>query len=376
MNIIFWGTYDKSKPRIRILLKGLNRTTINVKECHFSIWESIQDKSQISSKFKFLVIFLKLLIAYPFLLCKLITLQKPHVLVVAYPAIFDVLFALIYAKIFKIPLVWDVFISLYNTVVEDRKILTPDSILARLIFFLEKFTLNKVDFIILDTKTHATYLAEKYSLDLDKISFAYVGAENEIFPSKKCTNLHSPVRLLFYGQFIPLHGIEKIIQAAEEMSLDEYSWTLIGKGQESERIETILKKKPLKNLKWIRWVNYHNLVEHIHNSDICLGIFGDTIKAQIVIPNKVFQIISAGKPFVTSDTPAMRELFPIETEGLKYAQGNTYRGIIQAITKLQNSYSSLPEDLFILEKKRITPLAIANQYEIILQRLSGLTNEI
>jgi hypothetical protein len=72
----------------------------------------------------------------------------------------------------------------------------------------------------------------------------------------------------------------------------------------------------------------------------------------------------------------MREFFPIETEGLKYAQGNTYRGIIQAITKLQNSYSSLPEDLFILEKKRITPLAIANQYEIILQRLSGLTNEI
>lgn len=371
MKIIFWGTYDKSKPRIRILLKGLSQATVDVKECHFSIWEKIEDKSQISSKFRLITISLRLLLAYPLLLCRLFALPRPDVLVVAYPALVDVFVALIYAKMFKIPIVWDVFISMYNTIVEDRKILPPKSLLARLIFVLEKLALNSVDCVVLDTKTHATYLAQKYNIDNSRVSFAYVGVESRVFPSKKCTKQHSPLRLLFYGQFIPLHGIEKIIQAAEKMGVAEYSWTLIGKGQEAEIISQMLAAKPIENLRWIPWVKYDELIQYIHNSDICLGIFGDTIKTQLVIPNKVFQIISAGKPIVTLDTPAMRELFPEEVNGFKYVDGRGYDDIIQAIDELQSSYDSLPENLFVLEKQEISSLAIAKNYKTILSKVAN-----
>jgi glycosyltransferase involved in cell wall biosynthesis len=41
---------------------------------------------------------------------------------------------------------------------------------------------------------------------------------------------------------------------------------------------------------------------------VCLGIFGTSEKAASVIPNKVFQVVAAGRPLITRDSPAIREL--------------------------------------------------------------------
>jgi|GEM_PF-5665935 len=46
----------------------------------------------------------------------------------------------------------------------------------------------------------------------------------------------------------------------------------------------------------------------IDKADLGLGIFGNTEKSKRVIPNKVFQLLMAGCPIITGDTPAIREL--------------------------------------------------------------------
>ena len=61
-------------------------------------------------------------------------------------------------------------------------------------------------------------------------------------------------------------------------------------------------------LRWVDWVDYADLVSWISRADLCLGIFGTSEKAASVIPNKVYQVVAAGRPVVTRDSPAIREL--------------------------------------------------------------------
>ncbi|MFQ5540401.1 MAG: glycosyltransferase, partial [Candidatus Binatia bacterium] len=42
--------------------------------------------------------------------------------------------------------------------------------------------------------------------------------------------------------------------------------------------------------------------------DVCLGLFGTSQKAMRVIPGKAFLALAMGKPLITGDSPAAREL--------------------------------------------------------------------
>ena len=85
-------------------------------------------------------------------------------------------------------------------------------------------------------------------------------------------------------------------------------WTIIGTGQVAEQIDARIAGLKLTCVRRIPWVRYEELVREVHGTDIALGIFGTSQKAQSVIPNKVFQILAANTPLISGDTPAMREL--------------------------------------------------------------------
>ena len=70
----------------------------------------------------------------------------------------------------------------------------------------------------------------------------------------------------------------------------------------------MLADDPLPRVKWTDWVAYRQLRLWLSQADLCLGIFGTSEKAASVIPNKVFQIVAAGRPVLTRDSPAIREL--------------------------------------------------------------------
>jgi glycosyltransferase involved in cell wall biosynthesis len=49
--------------------------------------------------------------------------------------------------------------------------------------------------------------------------------------------------------------------------------------------------------------------EQIASASLCLGIFGTTPKAGRVIPNKLYECLAVGRPVLTGDTPAVRDVF-------------------------------------------------------------------
>lgn len=318
MRIVFWGTYDTGKPRVRILLRGLRENGVEVIEIHRDIWRGVKDKSQVKGLAHKLCIFVRWLLAYPVLIWRYLRQARHDVVLVGYLGQLDVLVLWPFARWRGVPVVWDAFLSLYNTVVEDRRLLSPRHPLARLLWAWEWLACRAADRVVLDTRAHADYFMRTFSLTREKMAVAFVGAEPEAFPipPEQSTVPEATPTVLFYGQFIPLHGIETIIQAARTARDELIDWVIIGSGQEAECIRTLLDADPLPLLRWIPWVKYAELTDWISRATVCLGIFGATDKAARVIPNKVFQILMSGKPLITRDSPAIRELVDPSEPGI------------------------------------------------------------
>ncbi|MGS2721769.1 glycosyltransferase [Paraglaciecola aestuariivivens] len=373
MRVVAWGTYDIGKPRVRILLNGLRLNDVEVIECHKDIWGDVEDKSQIKGLKQKLFKIGKWLISYPQLIWSYCKLPKHDAVLICYMGQLDILIIFIFAKLRGTPIIWDAFLSLYNTVVEDRKLISKYNPLAWGLYFWEWLACKSADTIILDTASHGLYFVNKFNLPECKVNSVFVGAEPESFPAAKsgyCANKEN-AKILFYGQFIPLHGIETIIRAARLAKNDNLSWIIIGTGQEREKIQSLLDEEPLPLLRWIPWIEYKNLIKEIHDADICLGIFGESEKAARVIPNKVFQLVMAGVPIITMDSPAIRELLPENQPGIKLATPGEPMSLYIEIKSLLKEIATLQRPLHRNLVEEIEPKKLGKNLVKIIGHAAG-----
>jgi glycosyltransferase involved in cell wall biosynthesis len=174
------------------------------------------------------------------------------------------------------------------------------------------------DLVMLDTHANIEYVTGLFELDRKKFLRLFVGADEKIFYRREDRPSEEGIfRVLFFGKFIPLHGVHHILYAAKELEADqEIRFQIIGRGQLSDEIHKLAKKLRLRNVDFIDWVDYEDLPQYIHDAHVCLGIFGDSEKAQRVIPNKVFQCLAMEKPVVTALSPASLELIVSGEHGI------------------------------------------------------------
>ena len=362
MRVLLWGTYDNGKPRVRILRRGLEENGVEIIECHREIWESVEDKSQIGSWTHKLRLLFRWVTAYPGLIFRYLRAPKHDAVIVGYMGQLDVLIIRLFAKMRGVPIVWDAFLSLYNTVVTDRALIHKGNPVAWLLYALEWLGCRCADRVVLDTHAHAKYFIDTFHLHPSRCAVAWVGVEPEVFPiTSPRTNRPETNRIvLFYGQFIPLHGIETIIEAARLTRDRPIHWVIIGNGQEASHIREILDQRPLPNIEWIPWVNYNELTEWIARADICLGIFGDTDKAARVIPNKVFQVLASGKPLITRDSPAIRELLDPSMPGIRLVPAANAAALADGINHLLKHPPG--EGLHAAIRPQLQPAAIGRKF--------------
>lgn len=305
ITVVLWGTGDTSKPRYRLLRDGLRACGVEVVECRSDVWIGADDKTQQGNLGRRL---LSLVASYPTLIWKYLKLPSHDCAVVSHPGLLDLFVLAPFARVRRVPLIWDLFLPVYDTVVRDRNLIQARSPFARLLWSIEWLALRLPTRVFLDTETYARRIEIDFGLPEGTIGSVPVGAEDIFFASVRPRVNNGPLKVLFYGQFIPLHGIEYIVSAARQLRDELVDWVIIGDGQEASRIRAELAAVHLPRMTWINHVNYHELVQHLRDADVCLGIFGTSEKASSVIPNKVYQALAAGRPVITRDSPAIREL--------------------------------------------------------------------
>ena len=211
------------------------------------------------------------------------------------------------------PVVFNPLVSLADTLVDDRGVVSRRSLRAAALRALDRRAFRGADLVVADTRAHAAYFKGAFGLPPERVAVALVGAEDSLFhpADGKPAGFH----VLFVGKLIPLHGLETILAAAR--LVPDVQFVVVGEGQ----LASLLAHRP-SNVEHIPWIEYRALPDAYRRAGCALGIFGTGAKAARVIPNKVFQALACARPVITADTPAARELLADGEDALLVPAGD------------------------------------------------------
>jgi len=329
MRILYFGHYDPEYPRNKTLIKGLRANGAEVLE--------------INSRAKSFLKYFKLLFFY---------LSKHYqydAMVVGFPGQ-ESMFLAGCLKAFRLaqgkPIIFDTFTSHYGGHILDRGKHGENSLRAKWYKWIDRQSVKLADLALLDTNAHVNFFVSEFGLPREKFRRILVGTDSYVFYPRSAVGFGeaSPREIQkntnnflvhFQGNYIPLQGVEYIIQAAKLLEGENIVFNLLGRGQTYQKNLGLAKKLEIKNINFIDRVPYEKLADYINMADISLGIFGDTLKTQLVIPNKVFESIACAKPVITADTPAIKELFT-DGENMIFCQPANPEDLAKKILKLKN----------------------------------------
>ena len=139
------------------------------------------------------------------------------------------------APMIRSPLLFDAFLSTYDTLCFDRQLYAPDSRMGRMAFQLDRSTGARADHVLLDTRRHVEYFVDTFGLPPAKFSVIPVGCSDAIYtPQPYVPASSGPLRVLSYSSYLPLHGIDTILRTAAALrardDVPDLRFRLIGDG--------------------------------------------------------------------------------------------------------------------------------------------------
>lgn len=210
--VLFFGAYDRAPDHRAVLLeKGLNKNNIKVVHCHGGTRQS-----KLSELLKLPLQYLKLTLSY-------FRIKQNYDAIFIPPKIghFDVFLIKILKKIKKddTPIIFDAFLSIYDTIIVDRGIFKKNSFLKRIfskIFkLIDQKSCSLADIVILDTHSHARYFKKQFKIPKEKLRVIYEGVNDEIFKPMRIKGFPN-FTVLFYASIQTLSWTEIYFGSCEK----------------------------------------------------------------------------------------------------------------------------------------------------------------
>jgi glycosyltransferase involved in cell wall biosynthesis len=356
MRLCFFGAYDPGYPRHTVIKKGLRLNGVEVSEC----W--------LPPKYKFWL-------RYPLLASRYLSSYAGHnVFFVPEFCQKDVPLSKILSIFSSKKIVFDPLAGRFETKIIDWKRKPVNSWQARLNFKIDFWAFRLSDLILADTQAHKDYFCQKYGLPSKKVEVLPVGFDDDLFRPFAAEGKEKLFTVLFFGSFLPLHGVDCILEAAKIVSSEEPSiqFRLVGSGQTLPLAQDLASKHGLSSVLFEGWLPQSVLPHKIASSDICLGIFGKTEKAKRVVPHKIFQSMGMRKPVITGRTPAVEEFFSHRENIFLIPESNPDL-LAQAILKLKRDEDlreGIAERGYRLVSHKFSPEAVGRTLIKILEKNS------
>lgn len=201
------------------------------------------------------------------------------------------------------PLILDALMSPGSALREEAKAGRIGRLLAPLVCAAERRVLHAADVVLTDTLQHAEHYHAKFGLPGDSVVCIPVGAVERDIPTRPAS---ASFRVLFYGSFLPLHGVPVIVRAASLLREFDIEFVFIGGTRAAaEGLHRQCRELGVTRYTHTPWMGFDELLDDaIAGADLCLGgPFGGTPQARRVVTTKTTQCLALGRPTVVGALP-------------------------------------------------------------------------
>ncbi|WP_045223624.1 glycosyltransferase [Methyloterricola oryzae] len=242
--------------------------------------------------------------------------------------------------IWKKPIITDHYISLYETGVDREQYKSPRSLKAMYHRLLDRLGIEQSTRVIYITRDDAVQFSKSVNAKLNPATIRVVPICTAWKPLAD-PSPSSTFRVCWWGTWIPLHGLENILEAAAILAREgvDFHLELLGTASKAR----FRYAKLIEELELGQHVAIHcdktfldgGLQAYLRdNCDLALGIFGNSPKARRGIPNKIIDAFAMKLPVLAMDTDGCREF--IDPQNEMFVSGNHPAEIAEAIRQIIN----------------------------------------
>ncbi|HVO59501.1 MAG TPA: glycosyltransferase family 4 protein [Terriglobales bacterium] len=219
------------------------------------------------------------------------------------------------------------------------------SLMNRTLGAVADFLYAQADRIVVVTPASREHLIVHRGVNNDKISVIQNGVESAQFrPAPRNEALKQ--RLGMEGRFVVgylgtigmAHALETLVQAARMLGrmAPEVAFLVVGEGAAKKRIQEVAKAAEVDNIVFVEQQLRDRIPEFIHACDACLVLLRKTDLFRTVMPTKMLEFMSCGRPVLLGVDGQARQVIEQAKAGM-FVQPENASALVDAICNLRGN---------------------------------------
>jgi glycosyltransferase involved in cell wall biosynthesis len=272
-------------------------------------------------------------------------LPRPDVVVATSPQLLVGMTGWWLAKVHRVPFVFEVR-DLWPESLAAAGVARQDSQLYRILGWIARFLYRRCDQLVVVTSAFKTHLVANWNVAEKQISVVENGVETDFFTPegsdgfRRAFGLEGKFVVSYIGTLGAAHGLETMLEAAAhfQKGTPELIFLLVGEGAEKENLRSLAAKRGLTNLVFVGQQSRELVPSVIRASDACLALLRKREIFKTVVPTKLLEFMSCGRPVIVGVDGEARKIIEGAQAGL-YVEPENVDALAHAIRKLYHNSS-------------------------------------
>ncbi len=222
----------------------------------------------------------------------------------------------------------------------------PDSLIYRLLKFIEKRLYRSASMVISVTDAAAEYVRRHDPAG--PVHVVHNGVDPTVFFPRPATEAEERLpnqdiikkeknafRVGYVGSIGVIHDFEPVVRAAAECSDDpDIEFVIIGDGSQAEKLDLLLKQYEPGNIRWLGIKPYAQIPDYINTFDVGLNPIRNVRSFESIINVKFYEYLACEVPVINLGRGTIRETGDRSGAAITLQPGD-YQGLARTIKELK-----------------------------------------